>query len=490
MRLKTVDKLMLRSYVGPMVLAFAIVMFVLLLNFLWKYVEDMVGKGLTADVVAELIGYFMITVIPMGLPLATLFGAIMTMGNLGENYELLAMKSAGMSLMRILRPILILTGLIAIGGFFISNNLVPLAWQRSRAIIYDVRRQKQNIEFQDGIFFNGIDGMSVRVDRQRPEDNLLLGVLIYDNTDPNRDYTMSTTLADSGYIHLTDDKRNLVVQLFNGVRYETKKQTSRDNWYRESTLTANRFVEQYVVTSLEGFDMERTDAGLFSGGQSKKLAELQVNIDSLAVEVDSLTATSYGPLLQMAVFRNDTTLMNDTLRAITPHIHPVSPLDSISGFGLRDRQELWRNATREAEQSRNLLTWDEDKLKTSLRNLYDHRIAWHEKVALPFSIMIFFLIGAALGAIIRRGGLGMPVVVSVLFFVFYYVMMLTGKKMAQEGSLPAWGGMWMSSLVLFPIAVFLTFKATNDSNLFNPEWYIYRWRALKRTFVRFRKASK
>jgi lipopolysaccharide export system permease protein len=484
MKLKTVDKLMLRSYVGPMVLAFAIVMFVLLLNFLWKYVEDMVGKGLTADVVAELIGYFMITVIPMGLPLATLFGAIMTMGNLGENYELLAMKSAGMSLMRILRPILILTGLIAVGGFFISNNLVPLAWQRSRAIIYDVRRQKQNIEFQDGIFFNGIDGMSVRVDRQRPEDNLLIGVLMYDNTDPGRDNTMTTTLADSGYIHLSDDKRNLVVRLFNGVRYETKKQVPRDVWFNESTLTANRFAEQYVVTSLEGFDMERTDADLFSGGNSKKIGELQRNIDSLALKLDTLTATSYKPLLQKALFVNDTTLMFSAPGVDSLHIHPVSVLDSIGGFGLAERQRLWRGATREAEQSRNLLSWDEDNLKLTLRDLYDHRIAWHEKVALPFSIMIFFLIGAALGAIIRRGGLGMPVVVSVLFFVVYYVMMLFGKKMSQEGVLQAWQGMWMSSFILFPVAVFLTFKATNDSNLFNPEWYIYRWRALKKLIIR------
>ncbi len=483
MRLKTIDKLMLRSYVGPMVLAFAIVMFVLLLNFLWKYVEDMVGKGLTADVVAELIGYFMITVIPMGLPLATLFGAIMTMGNLGENYELLAMKSAGMSLMRILRPILILTGFIAVAGFFVSNNLVPLAWQRSRAIIYDVRRQKQNIEFQDGIFFNGIDGMSVRVDRQRPEDNLLLGVLIYDNTDPGRDYTMTTTLADSGYIRLSDDKRNLIVQLFNGVRYETRKMVARDTWYKESTLTANRFVEQYVVTSLEGFDMERTDADLFSGGNSKKIGELQQNIDSLGLKVDTLTATSYKPLLQKSLFVNDTTLIFSAY-ADSVHIHPVSAIDSIRKFGLEDRQRLWRNATREAEQSRNLLTWDEDVLKTTLKSLYDHQIAWHEKVALPFSIMIFFLIGAALGAIIRRGGLGMPVVVSVLFFVVYYVMMLVGKKMAQEGTLPAWAGMWMSSFLLFPLSVFLTYKATNDSNLFNPEWYIYRWRALKKLIIR------
>ncbi len=484
MRLKTVDKLMLRSYLGPMVLAFAIVMFVLLLNFLWKYIEDMVGKGLSADVVAELIGYIMITLIPMGLPLATLFGAIMTMGNLGENYELLAMKSAGMSLMRILRPLLIVVGVIAVASFFISNNLVPYAWKQSRAIIYDVRRQKQNIEFQDGIFFNGIDGMSVRVERQRPEDNLLLDVLIYDNSGMARSNTMKTVLADSGYIRLSDDKRNLVVWLFNGVQYETSRQVARDGWYNQSTITANSFTEQYVVTSLEGFDMERTDADQFTGGQSKNVSELQRNIDSLSMRVDTLTSTSYAPLLRDALFRNDPTLMVDSLRATTPHIHPVSALDSISGFGLEQRQQLWREATREAERSRSKLTWDEETLKFALRELYDHRIACHEKFALPFSIMIFFLIGAALGAIIRRGGLGMPVVVSVLFFVVYYVMMIFGTKMSKEGTLPAWQGMWMSSIVLFPIAIFLTYKATNDSNLFNPEWYIYRWRALKKLIIR------
>ncbi len=486
MRLKTVDKLMLRSFFAPMLVAFAIVMFVLLLNFLWKYIEDMVGKGLTADVVAELIGYIMITLIPMGLPLSTLFGAIMTMGNLGENYELLAMKSAGMSLMRILRPLLIVVGVIAVASFFISNNLVPFAWKQSRAIIYDVRRQKQNIEFQDGIFFNGIDGMSVRVERQRPEDNLLIGVLMYDNTDPNRTGTMATTLADSGYIRLSDDKRNLIVRLFNGVQYETNRHIQRDRWYNENTFSARYFAEQYVVTSLTGFDMERTDADMFSGGNSKKITELQRNIDSLAHRVDTLTSTSYAPLMHDALFRNDPTFMVDSLRSTTTHVKPASALDSIAEFNMQKRQRLWRDATREAEKSRSMLTWDEDVLKDTLKDLYDHRIAWHEKVALPFSIMIFFLIGAALGAIIRRGGLGMPVVVSVLFFVVYYVMMIFGTKMAKEGTLQAWQGMWMSSIVLFPIAVFLTYKATNDSNLFNPEWYIYRWRALKRTFVRSR----
>ncbi len=480
MRLKTIDKLMLRSYLGPMVLAFAIVMFVLLMNVLWRTIEDLVGKGLSFDVVAELLGYMLITLVPMGLPLATLFAAIMTMGKLGENYELLAMKSSGMSLMRIMRPVTIVVGMIAVASFFISNNLVPLAYQRSRALLYDVRRQKQNIEFQDGIFFNGIDGMAIRVDHQRPEDKLLMGVLIYDNTDPNRTRTMKTTLADSGYIHLSDDKRNLLVTLYSGAMYETNRQPARSQWYEKSTLTTTRFVEQYMVTSLSGFDMERTDVQMFGGGQSMNIRELQRGIDSLAFKVDTLTETSYSPLFQDALFRNDPSLMIDSLRGSTTHVIPVMVLDSIAELDLQTRQQIWSSATRMAENSRSMLSWDEDMLKSSLRDLYDYRASWHEKVVLPFSIMIFFLIGAALGAIIRRGGLGMPVVVSVLFFVVYYVISLMGKKMTTEGTVQAWVGMWMSAFVLFPIAVFLTYKATNDSNLFNPEWYIYRWRALKR----------
>ncbi len=482
MRLKTVDKLMLRSFLWPMVLAFAIVMFVLLLNFLWLRIEELVGKGLTLSVIAELIGNTLITLIPMGLPLSTLFAAIMTMGNLGENYELLAMKSAGMSLMRILRPVLIVIGLVAVASFFVSNNLVPIAWKRSTALIYDVKRQKQNIEFQDGIFFNGIDGMSVRVERQRPEDKLLQGVLIYDNTDPQG--KMQTTLADSGYIKLSDDKRNLIVTLYHGVMYETNRTVRRDEWYDKSTLMSTSFSEQYVMTPLMGFDLSRTDAEMFGGGQSKNVVQLKKNIDSLAMEVNLRTESSYAPLFSNALFRYDPGLMVDSLREITTHVQPVAVLDSISGFDMEQRQELWKSATMSAENSRAMLDWDEDILKSALRDLYNHRISWHEKVSLPFSIIIFFVIGASLGAIIRRGGLGMPVVVSVLFFVIYYVVNMIGKRMAGEGELSAFAGIWMSSFVLFPVAVFLVYKATNDSNLFNPEWYIYRWRRVKKIFVK------
>jgi lipopolysaccharide export system permease protein len=457
-------------------------MFVLLMNFLFKYIDELVGKGLSGDVITELLGYMMITLVPMGLPLAIMLGAIMTMGNLGENYELLAMKSAGMSLMRIMSPTLIVTGMIAVGSFFLSNDLVPFSWQRAHALLFDVRRQKQNVEFKDGIFFTGIDGMSIRVEHQRPTDNLLQGVLIYDNTDRSR--TVKTTLADSGYIRLSDDKQNLMVTLYNGTMYETNRQDRGNAWWNDDKVTVNHFVEQYVVSPLTGFDMERTDTEMFDQGASKKIRELERNIDSMTTVVADRVESTYSPLFNQYIFRNDPSMMTDSLRATTTHVKPVEALDSLAGLGLVERQKLWRSATAMAQNSRSMMNWDEQMLKESLRTLYDHQISWHEKVVLPFSILIFFLIGASLGAIIRRGGLGMPIVVSVIFFVVYYVINVLGRQMAIEGTVSALVGMWMSSLILLPIAVFLTVKATNDSNLFNPEWYIYRWRALKKLIIR------
>ncbi len=211
--MKTLDKFILKSYIGPMVLTFFIVAFIFLMNFLWRYIDDLVGKGLEFGVILELLGYAAAMNIPMALPLATLFAAIMTMGNLGENNELLAMKSAGISLPRILAPLVVLVVFVAIGGFFATNNLVPYCWKQMNALLADIRQQKQTIEFTDGAFFNGIDDMSIRVGHQDKETGRLNDVLIYDTRNQSKNGTMSTTLADSGYIRLSDDKRYLLVML-------------------------------------------------------------------------------------------------------------------------------------------------------------------------------------------------------------------------------------------------------------------------------------
>ena len=473
--MKTIHKLVLKSYLGPMVLTFFIVMFVLMMNIVWRYIDELVGKGLSAGIIIELMTYFMANMIPLGLPLAMLLAAIMTMGNLGENYELLAMKSAGMSLVQITKPLIILVSLVSVGSFFIGNNLVPNANKKLFSTLYDIRQQKQALEFQDGLFFNGIDNMSIRVSRQEPKTHLLRDVLIYDNR--IADGNMNTIVADSGYIRLSDDKRFLLVTLFNGEMYE---QTRNSQWFTKSALRHHTFDLQKQVIPMSGFAMGRTDADLFTSSQTKNISELQHDIDSLEIKVNAATTSSYEPLLKEQIFARDNTVLPlpDSLQVDKRDFRDLLATDSVIMLPTRERERVWNQARTLAKSSRNMFSFDESAAKEALNQLYRSKVEWHKKMSLPVSILIFFLIGAPLGAIIRKGGLGLPVVVSIIFFVIYYIISLSGEKLAKEGSWDAVYGMWLSTFILTPIAVYLTYKATNDSALLDTDWYAGRLKAL------------
>ncbi|MDE5579605.1 MAG: LptF/LptG family permease [Alistipes sp.] len=474
--MKTIHKLVLKSYLGPMILTFFIVMFVLMMNFVWRYIDELVGKGLSAGIIIELMTYAMANMLPLGLPLAVLLAAIMTMGNLGENYELLAMKSAGLSLVRIAQPLLIFVSLIAVGSFFIGNNLVPYANKKMYSIISDIRQQRQTLEFRDGLFFNGLDDMSIRVGCQDPETHMLYDVLIYDNRPTNRG-NMNTIVADSGYIRLSDDRRALLVTLYNGETYE---QTRNGQWYTKSALRHHTFDLQKQEIPMDGFVMERSDNNI-SNSQTKNIAELQGDIDSLELRVNTATSSSYEPLLKEQIFVRDHNVLPlpDSLRIDKRRFRDMQAADSIGRLPLREKERIWNQARSLAKNSRNMFSFDETTAKEALNQLYRSKAEWHKKVSLPASIIIFFLIGAPLGAIIRRGGLGLPVVVSVIFFVVYYIISLSGEKQVKEGNWDAVWGMWISSFVLTPIAVYLTYKATNDSALLDTDWYAGKIKALR-----------
>ncbi len=468
--MKTIHKMVLKAFLGPMILTFFIVMFVLLMNFLWQYIDELVGKGLSFSIILELVGYAMINMIPVGLPLAMLLAAIMAMGNMGENYELLAMKSAGMSLLQIIQPLVIVVFLISIGGFFITNNWVPYANRKVYSIRYDIRQQKQVIEFQDGLFFNGIDNMSIRVGKQDPDTKLLRDVLIYDNRAANGN--MSTTVADSGYIKLTDDKKFLQITLYNGESYE---QTRSSDWYAKNAFRKNVFNRQDGVMEMDGFSMEeRTDADDFSNySTTKNIQQLEYAIDSLDLMVSETTVRSYDPLIKQQIFVRESSILSqtDSTWVDKSDMGRIMLSDTLANLSTRQLNDIWRSALNQAKSSRNMFSFDEAGAKNALNQLYRSQIEWHKKISLPLSIMIFFLIGAPLGAIIRKGGLGMPVVVSVMFFVIYYVISISGEKMAKEGTWSAVSGGWLSTFILTPIAIYLIVQATNDSNLFNMDWY-------------------
>ena len=476
MRLKTIHRLVLKAYFGPLLLTFFIVTFVLMMNFVWRYIDELVGKGLDAGVIIELICYATINMIPIGMPLAMLLAAIMTMGNMGENYELLAMKSSGMSLMRIMKPLIIVVGLISIGSFFVVNNLVPYANKKMTSIIYDIRRQKQVLEFQDGLFFNGIDDMSIRVGHQDPVSGLLYDVLIYDNRTANGN---TTTTAETGYIRLSDDKKYLLVTLYNGDNYQ---QTRNNQWYTRNELRHDTFDVQNAKIAMDGFDFQRSDnSGAIGGSQTKNIVELQRDIDSLDVTVSTTTAKSYEPLLKDNIFTRDIQVLQlpDSLRKDKTGYRDAYLLDSIPTMTVRQKNDLWNSARAIALNSRNSFSFDETAAKEALNQLYRSKNDWHRKLSLPVSVLIFFLIGAPLGAIIRKGGLGTPIVISVVFFVVYYIISLSGEKMAKEGAWSSMLGMWISSIVLTPIAAYLLVKATNDSQLLDVDWYSGKLKVLK-----------
>jgi lipopolysaccharide export system permease protein len=474
--MKSIYKLILKSYLGPMFLTFFIVMFILLMNFMFRYIDELVGKGLETAVILELLFYGMSTMIPLGLPLATLLASIMTMGDLGENNELLAMKCAGMSLQKIIKPLVAVIICFSIASFFVANNLVPYSVRKMYALLYDIRQQRQTIEFQDGIFFNGIDNMSIRVSQQHPESGLLENVLIYDTRD--RGGKMQTTVADSGYIRLSQDKNFLLVTLFNGENYE---QGRGNEWREKSTLSHKIFSRQDMILEMEGFNMERTDESLFANSRTRSLRELNYGMDSLETQVDRAVNRQNNDMLANTLFIRNRELAIDTLEQ--HRTQSANLLDSIAGLDEQERARLVSRAAFSANTAKNNLAGYERNTKDLVAELYKYQTEWHKMLSLPVSVLIFFLIGAPLGAIIRKGGLGMPIVVSVIFFVIYYVVSLFGEKMAREGTWSAFAGTWLSSFILFPIAVFLTWKSTNDSSLFNVDRYYLFFQKVKALFT-------
>lgn len=460
--MKTVYRFVLKAYVGPMVLTFFIVMFILLMHYLWMHIDELVGKGLGPRVIIELVFYASATLIPMALPLATLLASIMTMGNLGENNELLALKAAGISLPRIMKPLIILMVFVCVGSFFVINNFTPYSYQKMFSLLSDISKQKQEMKFQDGIFFNGIPDMSIRIGHQDPQTNKLTDVLIYNNKTYSK---MQTTVADSGYIRISDDRKYLLVTLFNGQIYEENRDYQ---WFSKNTLSHHIFDRQELLIPLSGFAFERSDQNEFaSRSETKNMSQLSFTIDSLRHAQDSMVTNFGTKLVKSNIFRNLGYVNLDTLSKLYP-VYVMGRLDTMS---VERRNAVFGQASTWAEEARSYADYESDYMSYTSQLLYRAQADYQRKISLPFSIMIFFLIGAPLGAIIRKGGLGMPIVVSVLFFVVYYIISITGEKFVKDGAWPAFWGIWISSFILFPIAIFLTYKSTNDSALFNADVY-------------------
>ena len=488
--MKKLHIFILQNYLGPLILTFFIALFILVMQFLWKYVDDMVGKGLEWYVLAELLFYASLQVVPMALPLAILLASLMTFGSLGENYELTALKSAGISLPRIMMPLIILTICISIFAYQFSNNILPVANLKSVSILHGIRETRLEMDIKEKVFYQGVDDFSIKVEEKEKGTGMLYDVMIYDHRD-RQARNSNVTLADSGKLNMSNDKKFMILTLFDGVRYDEKlslgnfKQQRRD----AQTFHTDYFKEQSAVIQIYGFDFSKTDESLFrSSDRMKNLAQLTNDLDSIkgerAVYVKSLedrTSNFHFSRLRFDERKNYEVIDSSQ----------VKNSDSLFHLLTTDKQKMVvEYALRQARDNKQSV---DDQMRFIDREglkIRRHEMEIHRKFTLSFACFIFFFIGAPLGAIIRKGGLGLPTVISVIFFVIYYIVDTTGVKFAKEGVWLVYQGMWLSSAVLLPIGMFLTYKATTDSSIMNADAYIIFFQKLRAEIKRLTKGKR
>ncbi len=506
--LKKLHNYMLKSYIGPLVMTFAIALFILLMQFLWKYIDELVGKGLAWSVIAELMTYAASGLVPMALPLAILLSSLMLFGNLGEHYELTAMKSSGISLQKIMSPLIVLSIIISILAFLFSNYVLPYTNFKMNMLFYDIRHQRPELSIQPGVFNYDIEGYAIKADTKNKETGMMYDILIYDHQNFGRGNN-NVTHADSGLMYVTSDKKYMVINLYNGETYlEVKEKRGKKKEYPHRR---DQFEKQTIILKLSGFEFNRTDENLFRHNyQMMSLKQLKVSVDSLSREFSSELSRVENTLRTVNYFKNarkvpviskDTTnkskkkrwvsyqrfrptrelVMPDTV--ISEKQVPVNIDSLFDSLSPSKKIKVIDWASNYARSSQSYIKDTGKRVARKSKEINRYKIAWHQKFTLSFACLIFFFIGAPLGAIIRKGGFGMPVVVSIVIFIFYYIISLTGLKFAREGVVPVWEGMWASSIILLPLGIFLTYKATTDSGLLSQE----AWSNLaKKVYKRFK----
>ena len=471
--MKRLDRFIVKSFVGPFFAILFVVVFILVMQFLWLYIDELVGKGLSMKVILEFLAWGSATMLPLSLPLATLLASMMTLGSLGENNELLAIKAAGISLQRVLIPLGICCAVISVGAFFVSNDLIPVAYNKIYTLRDDIGKTKDEIKIPTGTFYNGIEGYILRVNEHNDETGMMNGVMVYNHT-KNKGNT-SLTIADSAMMKMSKDKTYLTFILYNGTNYEetnTKK-------YRDTTLQLQKidFHKQEMIIPLENYAFQKSDSSRFDDQvKSMNLKQLQHSQDSIGT-LDSTEKEENLTNLR----RSRTLRYNAQLDTATRNI-PTTPFIQEDGGkwkSIKAEIEALEKAKKNAEEI-------QMSLESFARYRYHHNYTLRlidieilKKFALSIACLIFFFIGAPLGAIIRKGGLGVSAIISVLFFVAYWVIDISGTKLAKDGAVGPFAGVFFSSYVLLPTGLFLSWKAINDSAIFSTDTIKNAFKKLK-----------
>jgi lipopolysaccharide export system permease protein len=467
--IKKLDIYIIKEFLLLFAGTFFICLFIFVMQFLWMWMNNLIGKGLTIDLLAKFFWYSSLTVIPRSVPLAVLLASLISFGNLGEHFELLSMKSAGIPLIRILAPLIIVAALISGASFVFQNKVSPYAVRELSRLAWSMKQKSPELEIPEGVFYSEIPGYNLYVEHKDRETGMLYGVMIYTNTGGYNDTQI--VLSDSARLQSTADKMHLKLTLWGGERFRNMDANQGTMLRANVPYMRESFVKEEDIIPFDG-NFNLMDADLFShNAQTKNLGEIEHAIDSLDHKADSARHMIYANILQWYMRKALPVGTKDSL-AIVQQAQEMPPFDSLY-LAMSDDQRIkaWRGARSRAESMQ--AECEFRALETGDRNLNirKHRIEWYKKFTMSLACLLFFFIGAPLGAIIRKGGLGVPVVVSVIIFIFYYIVNQAGENNAKVDAWTIESGTWLSSAVLLGIGIFLTHKANSDSVVFNIEGY-------------------
>lgn len=460
--IKKLDKLILKAFIGPFIATFFITLFVLVLQFFWLWIDDIVGKGLDLITLAKFILFVTSTLVPLALPLAVLLSSIMTFGNLGETFELVAIKSAGIPLLRFMRPLFLASLVICGLAFLFNNHFIPVAKLKMETMKYDIVNSKPTFDLKPGIFYDKLEGYVIKIGHKEEDGSTLRDVVIYQKNYGLQD---DIIVAESGKMSVTPDKRFLEFLLINGARYEEKgpRMSTNTQYIRMNFQT---FTKQFDLSSFQL--LETADTTYRDRGPMLNLQQLSTRIDSLKKTNDVFRKRAKYEVYQ---YNNFSRLLDSTWKPLTTQELKAVPKNLDSLIAPDKRIQITERALSQAASIKSNLeatTFDFEGRMKELRSLLAE---WHAKLTMSVACLVMFLIGAPLGSIIRKGGLGTPLVFAVIFFVIFFLLNNFGTKFAKEGVTTAWIGMWLATYVLTPVGLFLVYKAMHDSQLFNKEFY-------------------
>lgn len=471
--IKKLDKLILKAFIGPFIATFFITLFVLMMQILWKYIDDLVGKGLDAVTLTKFIIYASATLITLALPVAILLSSIMTFGKLGENFELVAIKSSGISLLRFMRPLFFVALILCTITFLFANYVIPVANLKFATIYNDIYRKSPAFDLKDGVFYNGFKGYSIKIAKKEQDKTTLKNILIYEQSNGPQD---NTVISEKGTMKMSPDKKFLEFKLQDGYRYEEKGEITGSN----NEFIRLSFKEYNKLFDLSQLDLKFTPDSFYKNNfKMQTLRQLDVVLDSVSRNKDSLvkrTQSDLATYFNHADYKNSIVTTKDTV----PAKIKIKTFDQLIPDSLK--VAVNQAALNSVNNARNLLLVSNADLDSSTGNIRAILIEWHRKFSLSVACLVLLFIGAPLGSIIRKGGLGLPILVALLFFTIFHLLNTFGEKLVRQQTLTPMTGMWLPIFVLFPIGVFLTYKATRDSQLFNKEFYNLFLKKMRRIF--------